>query len=486
MTNYGIIVAFAAAIGGLLFGYEIGVIGQVLGMQSFKSYFGFGYVDGTGTYVDYASHTSNESFTTFSFTFGCAIGALFVSYFASVWGRKKTIILSGCFFLFGATAQTFSFAFWFFVAARFIGGMGIGVSSAVVPLYIAETAATNVRGTMIAIQQLMITIGILVASIINTVIIKSYGDANMDNIEWRMAIGMQMIPAVLLILIMTYMPESPRWLASQERNNETIDVLVKLRGLPAGDATLKEEYEEIFENVKFEKGLGNASWGELLSKGIFIRVIIGIVLQFFQQASGINVFFYYVSSLLTALGTSADFANTTFPIIHNFVNMVSTFPGMYAVEKFGRRNLLILGGFGMAIAQIGIWLFKSQVDSNTGRTLAVVCVELFVLFFGSTWGPVVWVYQSEIFPLRVREKGTSVATFSNWMSGAIISFLTPYVRDAINEKIYFIFGTFALCGALFVIAYVPETRNVPLEEMDSLFGSPSDPNAPVKEVKGKV
>lgn len=498
--TYGFLVAFAAAIGGLLFGYEIGVISQVLSMLSF----GFKWnlliwvplnstIYDSKKCVNFNStiaachgpeYAANTGLTTFTFLVGCAIGAIVVSMLADWWGRKKCIIASGLGFLTGGALQSVASSFGLFFFGRTVSGFAIGILSMVVPLYISEAAPTEIRGRMIAIQQLMITIGIVIASIVNTIIILNFGTKSLDDTEWRMALAMQCIPALLLAVIMFFMPESPRWLAEKGRDEEALEVIARLRSAPTSDTEVVDEYKEILDGVQFERSVGNGSWSELFTKGLYNRVIITCIIQFFQQWTGINVILYYQSDLLRGMGLDPDQANIPFTIANNVVNCFATFPGMYLIEKLGRRSLLLYGGILMGTAHYLICLFINLAhqfeNSGSGPVslmyyLAIFSVYLFLFAFGSSWGPIAWVYQSEIFPLRVRGKGTGLATLSNWTNNAIIALIVPMIQTALDpnqQQMYLIFGTMGMLMATFVYFFVPETMGRSLEDMDEIFGAP--------------
>lgn len=472
--TYGYLVAFAAAIGGLLFGYEIGVVSQVLAMPSFGFFFDLlvwlpvndshyndvdciKFNETYGACHNGSNYSTGVGLVTSTFLIGCAAGSILVSMLADWWGRKKCIIASGVVFLVGGALQAAATNSAMLYIGRVVSGLAIGVLSMVVPLYISEAAPTEIRGRMIAINQLMITIGIVIASLVNSAIILSYGSKNLDQSEWRLALSLQCIPAFCLAVVMFFMPESPRWLAEKGRDDESLAIIAKLRSSPTSDSLVIQEFQEIIDGVQFERAVGNGSWSELFSKGLFNRVIITIVMQMFQQWTGINVILYYQSELLRGMGLDPEQANIPFTIANNVINCLGTFPGMYLIEKLGRRPLLFWGGIGMATAHFLICLFVNLQFKDIGvpftSYLAVFSVWIFLLSFGSTWGPIAWVYQSEIFPLRVRAKGTGLATLSNWVNNAIIAFTNPLITEALapnKQQMYLIFGNYIF----FVIVYL--------------------------------
>ncbi|KAI8592650.1 sugar transporter [Geranomyces variabilis] len=471
---YNYVVAFGAAFGGLLFGYEIGVVGQVLVMDStFGKYFGIAYADPANTKDNGWSRTSDYSDVTgnvtMTFLLGCLAGAAIVSWMADFLGRKRSILIGGILFVIGVTMQVAAASIGVLYTGRVIGGLGIGILSMAVPLFIAETAPTHLRGRMVTVQQLMITIGILVASIINAIIIKTSDETNL---RWRLALGMQLVPGVGVVVCNVFMPYSPRWLANRDRDSEAIKILARLRGVSIEDASVQAEFREIKESIEMERQIGTGSWAELLKPGIRNRVVFAVMLQLFQQWTGINFILYYLPKLIVDMGFTHDQADIPFSIANNFINMVGTFPGMYLVERSGRRALLLWGAVSMAFFQLLTCLMIGLKSHGTGFSwVAVFSIFGFTLSFASTWGPIVWVYQSEIFPLRVRAKGTGIGTMSNWANNAIIAKVGPKLTDAIDFKVYAMFGGLALAGGAFSAIWIPETKGVALEELDTLFGA---------------
>jgi SP family sugar:H+ symporter-like MFS transporter len=317
----------------------------------------------------------------------------------------------------------------------------------------------------------MITLGILIAACCNAVIM-TYTSGEF---EWRMALAVQIIPGVLLLILTIFMPYSPRWLADRDRDSETIHTLARLRGSTITDDAIQQEYRDIKSNVEYEREIGTASWKELLKPGIINRVLIGVTLQFFQQWTGINVILYYQQKLLEDMGFSKEVVAIPLTIANDFINFMGTFPGMYLVEKMGRRSLLVIGGFGMGISLFLVCMFTAMAQAGTiNGYFGVVSVYAFILFFASTWGPVVWVYQSEIFPMRVRAKASGLATVSNWSWNAVIAKVTPLIILKIGVYNYLIFGTMCMLMGGFTFIFVPETKGKSLEDMDDVFGSSED------------
>ncbi|KAJ1541884.1 hypothetical protein HK405_010351, partial [Cladochytrium tenue] len=457
-------VAFTAGTGGMLFGYEIGIINQILSIPNFLLYFGIEDLDETtGNPVDNKYTDELTGLVTSSFLFGCVVGAAIVSFLADLIGRKFSIVLGGIIYTAGGTLQAASTSIGVFLSARGLSGISVGIMSMCVPLYIAETAPTGIRGRLTTVYQLMITFGILIASCVNGIIISRVDRSS--ELPWRMAFALQVIPGITLLVLMLPMPRSPRWLAEKGLHAECQRVIARLRGVEdEDDDEIVVEFRSIVAGVEYEKRIGTAGWTQFLRPGVRRRLAIGIVNQFFQQWTGINVILYYGASLFAKLHFDNINSSVTFIIINAFVNFAFTLPGMWGVERFGRRPLFIGGGIAMCLAYVGIFLFAFFSDEEDKGNefvflpwLAVMCIYLFTISFACTWGPTVWTYQSEIFPLRIRAKGTGLSTMSNWIWNAVIAYIHP------------VFACTCFVMTLYAWRFIPETRGKTLEEMDEVF-----------------
>ncbi|KAJ3166185.1 hypothetical protein HK101_011976, partial [Irineochytrium annulatum] len=480
--NFNWVVAFAASLGGTLFGYEIGIIDQILIMDDFKLTFGLGVlntsaIDSSDPYwiVETPRFRVYQSLITSSFLFGCVLGAGVVSVLADRIGRKLSILIGGFSFTVGGAGQTFSSILPVLVSFRIMSGISIGILSMSVPLYISESAPREIRGKLTTIYQLMITFGIFVASCVNGIILLVFGKHSLSPDEWRTAFGMQMIPGTLLFFIMLAMPRSPRWLAEKGYHDEGLRTIARLRGLPLDSRRVEVEYGQIRAGVEFERQIGTASWSELFRLGVRRRLMLGICNQFWQQWTGINFFLYYAAQLFAIILVTEDPTVTQiiFVIVNAFINMVSTIPGMWGVERYGRRPLLIWGGIAMTISHLVVFGFASASEAYNNRGCAWVAVFGILCFtatFAYSWGPVVWTYQSEIFPLRIRAKGTGLSTMSNWIWNAVIAFIAPILLPIFKIYFYLFFACVCLMMTFYTIKFIPETRGRSLEEMDEVFG----------------
>lgn len=471
---YAYFVTFAAAVSGFLFGYDIGIIDTVLKMPSFQLYFGTAVIDPSNPneVIDTDIQSSVDGNVVSSFLAGCMGGSLVLSLLADSIGRKRSILVGAALFTTGGTLQAIATSLPFLYVARAVSGVSIGLLSSVTPLYLSEIAPAHGRGRMVAIQQLMITVGILVASVVNAVMYLIVSGED----QWRGALGAQSLPGGLLLLIVGWLPFSPRWLMSKGRVDDAVAVIAKLRGLDANHASVQAEVSEIQEEIDSEAAAGQSTWIELVRGTLRKRVLIACTLQFFQQWSGINFLLYFAADLFSRIGIAKEHSATTLVIVNAALLILGTLPGLWAVEVKGRRKLLLWGGVGMCLCHFLVCAFISISSLESSLSwAAVVAMFSFTFVFSATWGPVVWVVQSEILPLRARARGTAAATLTNWAMNAIIGKTTPLIADEIEQYTYAMFGCFCLIMTAYVYVSVPETMGVSLESMDLLFekGAPA-------------
>ncbi|KAJ3128482.1 hypothetical protein HK098_004377 [Nowakowskiella sp. JEL0407] len=472
IVAYQWLIAFAAGMGGLCFGYEIGVIGQVLPMADFGYTFGYFDKDGNVPPGTENSKSNLEAWITTSFTIGCFFGAIFASRLADILSRRWSIFVAGCLFFVGGILQSTATGLAQLIIGRVISGVSIGFASMTVPLYISEISATDIRGAMIAVYQLMITIGIFIATAVNSGIILSYKS---QPIEWKLALGIQVVPGVILTLLVLLLPFSPRWLMMRDREAEALAVLKKLNPGDDYEAKVNSEYQHIKDSVVLERKIGEGTWAEVFGKGIRNRVLIGFLLQFFQQWTGINIILYYGPTIFQGVGFSDDQRSIALPLANAAINIIGTLPGMYWIDKYGRRTLLFWGAIVMGVSHSLVCLFFGLSLSNPSLGWgAIIFVYVFILGFSSTWGPIAWVYQSEIFPLRVRARGTGIATMSNWGWNAIVgnTAIRFFDKNVLYFYSYIIYAAACFIMAVYVWFFVPETMHKSIEDMDEIFGAP--------------
>ncbi|KAG4094706.1 general substrate transporter [Neocallimastix lanati (nom. inval.)] len=500
MNSFQFLVAVTASLGGLLFGYECGVMNVVLVMDAFRIFFSFhswngDALDENGNEITNDSQekwyrnlkeadnkATLEGVITSSFVLGALCGALMATYLGERFGRQRTIMIGACIFTCGAIIQGLSVRSWIMIAiGRLITGLSIGCNGVLCPTYISEVAPAKIRGTLSSCYQLMTTFGIIVAAIINSIVwyytnIKPEGLgkkrsdkwAEVPNFEWRFALLFQVVPGLGLAILMSFLPKSPRWLCSKDRDEEAAEVLAKLNATTTSDSLVQEELKAIQEDVAATRAAGSSSVGELFSPVIRRRTFITFLMQLFQQWTGINVIMYYQSQIYGEIGFTKFMSTVVLPIINNFVNFISTFPGMWGIERLGRKTLLVIGSLMMMVFHISTWAFSTQTyKGKLWQYLAVASIFLMVFSFAWTWGPVPWVYQAEVFPLRVRVKGSAVGTVSNFLNNWIIAFVGPALMKAWSTKTFLLFAAACLLAWIYSQFYVIECKGLNLEEMDA-------------------
>jgi MFS transporter, SP family, sugar:H+ symporter len=337
-----------------------------------------------------------------------------------------------------------------------------------VPLYQSETAPKWIRGTIVGSYQLAITIGLFLAAIVNN----GTKDRN-DSGSYRIPVALQFAWAIILCGGLLVLPETPRYLIKKGQDEKAAISFSRLRRLEPTHPAIIEELNEVKANHEYEMSVGKAGYAECFKGTVGKRLFTGCALQALQQLSGVNFIFYYGTSYFVRAGFQNPFI---IQVITNTVNVVSTLPGLYLVEKLGRRGLLFMGAIGMAVSQ----LIVAIVGTVAGTTdlpaqragIAFTCIYIF--FFASSWGPVAWVVTGEMFPLKVRAKALSITTATNWLFNFAIAYSTPYLvnEDEANlqAKVFFIWGCFCLIAIVFVWSLIYETKGLTLEQVDELYG----------------
>lgn len=350
--------------------------------------------------------------------------------------------------------------------------MGVGVISVLVPIYQAEMAPKWIRGTLVCFYQLSITFGLLTASLVNML------TSNMSGAPaYRIPLGLQFTWACVLSLGLLVLPETPRYLIKRGHKEAAAISLSRLRRLDRLHPALVEELAEIEANHEYEMALGPDSYKDIIfgTPHLGRRTLTGCGLQMLQQLTGVNFIMYYGTTFFTGAGISNSFLIS---MIINIVNFVSTFPALLIIESWGRRKVLIVGAIAMAVCQLLIAAFTLAAGDSmrtTAHQILVIFLCIDIFFFAASWGPVAWVITSEIYPLKVRAKCTSVSTASNWLLNFGISFGTPYMVEEgsgyanMGTRVFFVWGAFCVVAALFAWGMVYETSKISLEQIDEMY-----------------
>ncbi|KAJ5157719.1 Major facilitator-type transporter ecdD [Penicillium canariense] len=460
-----IIIGLFVAFGGVLFGYDTGTISGILAMKKWREMFSTGYINPKDNLPDVTS--SQSSMIVSLLSAGTFFGALGAAPVADYFGRRIAMILNSIVFCFGVILQTAATSIPLFVAGRFFAGLGVGLLSATIPLYQSETAPKWIRGTIVGTYQLAITVGLLLAAIVNNAT-----KDRMDTGCYRIPVAVQFAWAIILVTGMIILPETPRFLIKKDRYEDAAKALARLRRVDVNDSIIVEELAEIQANHEFELRLGKATYFEILRGSIGKRLATGCAVQALQQLAGVNFIFYYGTTFFQNSGIQNSFVIT---LITNIINVVSTFPGLYMVEKWGRRPLLMFGAVGMCVSQLIVAIVGTATSSDVSNKVLIAFVCVYIFFFASSWGPVAWVVTGELFPLKARAKCLSITTATNWLLNWAIAYATPYMVNSgpgnanLQSKVFFIWGGFCLICAIFVYTCIYETKGLSLEQVDELY-----------------
>ncbi|WP_422114752.1 sugar porter family MFS transporter [Brachybacterium sp. UNK5269] len=455
-----VVISVAAAIGGFLFGFDTSVINGAVGALSDEFSLGAGL---TG-------------FAVSSALLGCAVGAWFAGALSNRYGRIPVMVIAAILFFISAVGSGLAFGVWDLILWRIVGGLGVGAASVIAPAYIAEVAPARYRGRLGSLQQLAIVLGIFAALLSNAVLANSAGGSaeslwfGID--AWRWMFMIEAIPAAVYGIMALFLPESPRYLIGKGDRDRASKVLYDFTG--ELDVNLKiQQIERSLEREQKE------SFRDLLGGRFALKPIvwIGILLSLFQQLVGINVIFYYSTTLWQSVGFDESQALLT-STITSVLNIVATIIAIVLVDRVGRRIMLLVGSAGMTVSLGLMALAFSFGEIAPGAetvtlpdpwsTVALIGANAFVMFFGTTWGPLVWVLLGEIFPNRLRASALAVAAAAQWVTNWAVSATFPALADVGLSFAYGLYAAFALLSFVFVFLRIPETKDRELEDMDSL------------------
>ncbi|CAI4509260.1 BGN_3a_G0024110.mRNA.1.CDS.1 [Saccharomyces cerevisiae] len=407
------------------------------------------------------------------FNIGCAIGGIVLSKLGDMYGRKIGLMTVVVIYSIGIIIQIASIDKWYqYFIGRIISGLGVGGITVLAPMLISEVSPKQLRGTLVSCYQLMITFGIFLGYCTN------FGTKNYSNsVQWRVPLGLCFAWSIFMIVGMTFVPESPRYLVEVGKIEEAKRSLARANKTTEDSPLVTLEMENYQSSIEAERLAGSASWGELVTgkPQMFRRTLMGMMIQSLQQLTGDNYFFYYGTTIFQAVGLEDSFETA---IVLGVVNFVSTFFSLYTVDRFGRRNCLLWGCGGMiccyvVYASVGVtrlWPNGQDQPSSKGAGNCMIVFACFYIFcFATTWAPVAYVLISESYPLRVRGKAMSIASACNWIWGFLISFFTPFITSAINFYYGYVFMGCMVFAYFYVFFFVPETKGLTLEEVNTLW-----------------
>ena len=430
--------AFVAALGGFLFGFDTAVISGVeKSIQLLWS-------------LDDFSH----GFTVASALIGTVIGSMIAGNPAEKYGRKRVLQTIGLLYLVTSLVTALTSSWIPFLLFRFLGGVGVGASSVVGPMYISEIAPAHSRGRMVALFQFNIVSGILIAFVSNYLLSGVGEDA------WRWMLGVQAVPALFFFIMVFFVPESPRWLIKQSRKDEAKEVLYKI-----GEPEVEKTYGLIANSLKMEEG---GSSENLFTKAYRKPILFAMVLAMFNQLAGINAIMYYAPRIFEMTGLSKDTALLQSVSI-GLTNMIFTLLAISVIDKFGRKTLLIIGSFGM-IVSLGL-VARTFYTQDFGGYSVMIYLIGFIAFFAFSQGAVIWVFISEIFPNTVRAKGQALGSSTHWVMAAIISWTFPILAESSElggAYAFTLFSAMMVLQLIFVWKVLPETKGKSLEQIQTL------------------
>lgn len=422
------------ALGGLLYGYDNGVISGAL----------------LFIHDDIPLNQSMEGLVVSSMLFGAIIGAGSSGPLSDKIGRRRLVLIIAIVFIIGtlilATAQNIEML----VLGRLIIGLAVGGSMATVPVYLSEMAPTEFRGSLGSLNQLMITIGILAAYLVN------FAFADME--AWRWMVGLAIVPSVILLIGIAFMPESPRWLL--EHRGES--AAKKVMKITFSDKEIDKEIKE----MKEISAISESTWSVLKSPWIRPTLIVGCVFALFQQIVGINAIIFYAPTILNkaGLGEATSILGT---VGIGLINVIVTVVAVFIVDKVGRKKMLVTGNIGMVASLVIMAVLIWTIGITSSSWVIIICLSLFIVFFGLTWGPILWVMLPEMFPMRARGAATGVATLVLNIGTLIVAQLFPILNGALStEWVFLIFAVIGIFAMIFVIKFLPETRGRSLEEIE--------------------
>lgn len=449
-------ICLVSAMGGLLFGYDWVVIG---GAKPFYEVF-FGI-----------ENSPEQQGLAMSIALaGCLVGAMVCGTLADRLGRKPLLILSAFIFLISAYATGAFNIFSYFLAARFIGGIAIGIASGLSPMYIAEVAPSHIRGKLVSLNQLTIVLGILGAQIVNLLIaepmpsgtiLPSLDSWNVLN-GWRWMFWSAAFPAIIFLILVIFIPESPRWFAIKNRTKEAENILTKIGGK-------KYAKQELLAVSKLSNKLETSQQGGL--KTIFTKpflpvLMLGIVIAVFQQWCGTNVIFNYAQEIFSNAGY--DLGEMLFNIVlTGITNVIFTFVAIYSVDKLGRKKLMLFGAGGLAIIY---WILGTCYWLNVTGFFMIILVVAAIACYAMTLGPVAWVLIAEIFPNRVRGIAVATCTFALWVGSFSLTYTFPLLNKALGSYgTFWIYAAVCLAGFIYFALKLPETKGKSLEELEEIL-----------------
>lgn len=430
-------VSLVAAVGGLLFGFDTGVISGAIPFVT----------------KHFVLDPHQEGFAVSNLMIACTVGAAFAGAIADRFGRKRVLMLAAILFAVSAIMAGIPKTFGELIVARFIGGIAVGIASVVSPMYIAEISPANIRGRLVAINQLAIVLGVLSSYFSNWLLV----DIGPDN--WRWMFAVQAFPSVVFFAFLFFIPESPRWLVQRGRRNTALSIFTKI----GGGNYAETELHEIESTGEKEQG----KISELFRPGMRKVLLIGLLLALFAHITGIDIIAYYGPTIFIKAGFESASSAILASVVLGITGFIFTCIGLMTVDRFGRKPLLLIGltGMGISLAFTAV-AFKTPVS---GAAWILIPVITYMASFAMSVGVVIWVYTSEIFPNKIRGRAMSIATMVLWLSNVIVTQTFPWMMDRIGGNSFYIYSGICAIAILFVWSMLVETKRKSLEDIERMW-----------------
>lgn len=431
------LIFFLGALGGLLYGYDMGVIsGALLFIKN-----------------DIPLTSFTEGLVVSSMLLGAIVGSGFSGPLSDRFGRRRLVFMISIVFIIGALILAAAQNMSVLVTGRLIIGLAVGGSTAIVPVYLSEMAPTEQRGSLSSLNQLMITIGILASYLVN------YAFAPIEG--WRWMVGLAVVPSFILMIGVLFMPESPRWLL-EHRSEEAARSVMKLTRKP-------EQIDSEIHEMREINRISDSTWKVLTSAWLRPTLIIGCCFALFQQIIGINAIIYYAPTIFSEAGLG-NITSILGTVGIGSVNVIMTIFAMMIIDKIDRKKLLVIGNIGMVASLIimAILIWTIGLESSFGAWIIVVCLTLFIIFFAFTWGPILWVMLPELFPMRARGAATGISALVLSIGSLLVAQFFPIMSDAMGiGQVFLVFAVIGVAALIFVVKFLPETRGRSLEEIEA-------------------
>ncbi|MBU0438269.1 sugar porter family MFS transporter [Staphylococcus succinus] len=429
------LIFFLGALGGLLYGYDMGVIsGALLFIKD-----------------DIPLNSVTEGLVVASMLVGAIFGAGASGPLSDRLGRRRVVFIIAIIYIVGALILALAPSMPILVIGRLVIGVAVGGSTAIVPVYLSEMAPTAQRGSLSSLNQLMITIGILSSYLINYAFTPIEG--------WRWMLGLAVLPSLILLIGVIFMPESPRWLLEHKSEKAARDVM--------GLTFEHNEIDKEIADMKEINRISESTWKVLKSPWLRPTLIIGSVFALFQQIIGINAIIYYAPSIFSKAGLG-DATSILGTVGIGTVNVLVTIIAIMIIDKIDRKRLLVIGNIGMVASLLIMAILIWAIGIQSSSWIIIICLTLFIIFFGFTWGPVLWVMLPELFPMRARGAATGIAALVLSIGSLLVAQFFPILTDVLPvEQVFLIFAIIGIGALVFVVKYLPETRGRSLEEIEA-------------------